>query len=116
MNDKSFNKQFHNPKTRGEKEQINNIKKLSADSNEILKVRKRLENAGYGEQKKDKIPVKDGPIIKSSNKKIPKRRREDLPVFKKKGIGFFLSLFRILTKRASFFSHNKTPKKKVNAI
>ncbi len=107
MKDSNFDKQFHNPKTRGEADQINKLKKLSTSSNELLKVRKRLERAGYGEQQKEKITIKDGPIIKSSKRKLPQRRKEDQSVFKKNRLGFFKAFFRILTKRTSFFEHHK---------
>ena len=51
MQNNDFEEQFNNPKTKGEKEQINRIKKFSDNHAEIKQIRKKLESAGDGTKK-----------------------------------------------------------------
>ena len=96
MQNNEFEKQFNNPGTKGEEEQINRLKKYSKDPLEIKQIRKKLENAGYGEKK----PIqkkKKGAMIYSGKGSIPQRRKEDTPVFFIKKQGFFKTLIKLLT-------------------
>jgi len=98
MQNNDFEEQFNNPKTKGEKEQINRIKKFSDNPAEIKQIRKKLESAGYGAKKPVRWKNPDtGPIIYNRKNPMPQRRKEDSPVFIAKKQGFFKTLIKLFT-------------------
>ncbi len=100
QNDDLLREQILNPKSEGEKNQVEQIKKFSEDPEEIIRFRKDLQKVkeSYSQHQND---TEDSDSKSNAGRRqiqlTPKRRRYDLPVIEEKKASFFHVFFNLFS-------------------